>query len=718
MPALRPALALLLSCIALGAVAQSGKAFLKEADKLMADQLFEQALEKYGFAIRTEPKLVKAYMGRAEAYGSLGRAADRANDLAQVAALMPEEPAHAIAASGAFLDLDSVPRAKALAEQATRVGPKNQAAQMALSRACLRAGDLDCATKAADQALAIKATTDSYYLHGIVRSATKDYKTAEFDLDKVIEWNHLYEPAYVAVSEVQLALYDLYSGPTMKARTLEKAIEKCTRAMELNPRSTDALFTRSKAFAHQREYAKAIDDISRCIALERTDRAVFVQRALYYKGFGQHQNAVNDLNRVILADATDAQALQLRAECREANMDLDGALKDLDAAQKALEGEGQLGGDQRAGFEAGRARIAALIFEQNREADPPSITVVRPFHQGAVAKVSSSEAMVEVSGYVRDKSLLKSVTVNGKPADFSKDEKDPMFVTTLALGAEEKEIVVQATDTYGNFTSEVLTVERNEGVPPEITLTSPKDSANREITLVAGRKEVFIEGTISDASLIRSITVNGEGASYAPDRMNPDFSIKVSLDGVDRFVVRAEDQFGNTSDQQWSVKRTAEPVAAVSKPVPSESAPHANPATKGGVWLVQIENSGYRNLPAVSTADAAKMQKAFASYQIQRTISKKNLTKEQMERFFNVELRDLVRTSKVSTILLWYSGHGRTAGGKAYWIPIDGKKDDIYSFYNYGALKAQMQNYSESVTNTVVVSDAASGEASFFDLTR
>ena len=718
MPALRPALALLLSCIALGAVAQSGKAFLKEADKLMADQLFEQALEKYGFAIRTEPKLVKAYMGRAEAYGSLGRAADRANDLAQVAALMPEEPAHAIAASGAFLDLDSVPRAKALAEQATRVGPKNQAAQMALSRACLRAGDLDCATKAADQALAIKATTDSYYLHGIVRSATKDYKTAEFDLDKVIEWNHLYEPAYVAVSEVQLALYDLYSGPTMKARTLEKAIEQCTRAMELNPRSTDALFTRSKAFAHQREYAKAIDDISRCIALERTDRAVFVQRALYYKGFGQHQNAVNDLNRVILADATDAQALQLRAECREANMDLDGALKDLDAAQKALEGEGQLGGDQRAGFEAGRARIAALIFEQNREADPPSITVVRPFHQGAVAKVSSSEAMVEVSGYVRDKSLLKSVTVNGKPADFSKDEKDPMFVTTLALGAEEKEIVVQATDTYGNFTSEVLTVERNEGVPPEITLTAPKGSANREITLVAGRKEVFIEGTISDASLIRSITVNGEGASYAPDRMNPDFSIKVSLDGVDRFVVRAEDQFGNTSDQQWSVKRTAEPVAAVSKPVPSESAPHANPATKGGVWLVQIENSGYRNLPAVSTADAAKMQKAFASYQIQRTISKKNLTKEQMERFFNVELRDLVRTSKVSTILLWYSGHGRTAGGKAYWIPIDGKKDDIYSFYNYGALKAQMQNYSESVTNTVVVSDAASGEASFFDLTR
>lgn len=697
---------------------QSGKAFFKEGEKLRAEQQFEPAIEKYTFAITIEPDMLKAYQARADVYGLLGKTKEQAVDLGKVAQLDPSESAYAVAAADAYLNIDSAWRAVAFCDQALLVSAKDQAALMTRAKACLKLGDLDGAVKSSDQALAIKGTTDTYFLHGVVRTATRDYKTAEFDLDKVIEWNHLYEPAYVAVSEVQLALYDLYSGPTMKARTLEKAIEQCTRAMELNPRSTDALFTRSKAFAHQREYAKAIDDISRCIALERTDRAVFVQRALYYKGFGQHQNAVNDLNRVILADATDAQALQLRAECREANMDLDGALKDLDAAQKALEGEGQLGGDQRAGFEAGRARIAALIFEQNREADPPSITVVRPFHQGAVAKVSSSEAMVEVSGYVRDKSLLKSVTVNGKPADFSKDEKDPMFVTTLALGAEEKEIVVQATDTYGNFTSEVLTVERNEGVPPEITLTSPKGSANREITLVAGRKEVFIEGTISDASLIRSITVNGEGASYAPDRMNPDFSIKVSLDGVDRFVVRAEDQFGNTSDQQWSVKRTAEPVAAVSKPVPSESAPHANPATKGGVWLVQIENSGYRNLPAVSTADAAKMQKAFASYQIQRTISKKNLTKEQMERFFNVELRDLVRTSKVSTILLWYSGHGRTAGGKAYWIPIDGKKDDIYSFYNYGALKAQMQNYSESVTNTVVVSDAASGEASFFDLTR
>ena len=112
------------------------------------------------------------------------------------------------------------------------------------------------------------------------------------------------------------------------------------------------------------------------------------------------------------------------------------------------------------------------------------------------------------------------------------------------------------------------------------------------------------------------------------------------------------------------------------------------------------------------------MRKAFSKYSVQKTITKKNLTKQQLERFFNIELRDLARTNKVETILVWYSGHGRTVGGKSFWVPVDGKKDDIYSFYNYGALKGQMQNYSETVRNTLVVSDAAGSEASIYDLTR
>jgi tetratricopeptide (TPR) repeat protein len=696
------------------AYAQGGKAFLKEGDALRKQMQLDQALEKYDLAIRVEPGLLKAYQARADVYQLLGRSLDHARDRRTVSVLDPAEPAYGAAAAMAFLEVDSAQEALRLSEQALKVDPKNMQALQAHVRASLALGDLDRASKSADAALALKATTDTYYLHGLVRTALGDHKTAETDLDKVLEWNYMYEPAYVALAEVQLALYEEYSAPTMRMRTLEKAIEKCTRALELNPQSTDALFTRSKAYAKQKEYAKAIDDISRCMALERTDRAVYHQRALYYQGFGQYQNAVNDLNKILLEYPMDIELLLLRSTCRESNLDLEGALKDLDIAQKAMEGDTTYGVDQRRAIEESKARIAKQVFEMNRESDPPGITVVEPFRKGDVAQVSASLAYVKVSGHVRDKSLLKSITVNGKPADLAKDEKDPQFVVSIPLGRDETEIVVQAVDVYDNMSSAVLQVERSEGIAPSIAITVPRPSGDREVTIPAGKEELFVEGRITDASLIRLVAVDGVNASYPPDQIDPEFSIKLDVKGRDRFVVRAEDQYGNAAESIYSIVRKAEPVAAV-KPV----TPATTSSSTGTTWVVYIENSNYRDFPAlVGGGDMAKMQKSFANYSVQRTIQKKNMSKEQLERFFNIELRDLVRTNKVNTILVWYAGHGRTQGGKAYWVPVDARKDDVYSYFNYGSLKAQMQHYSESVGNTLVVSDAAGTDPSFYELTR
>lgn len=699
-----------------GLHAQGGKSFLKEADAFRKQLRLEEALEKYDLAIRVDDKLIKAYDGRAKVYELQNRLLDQARDLRTMARLDPAEAGHSAAAAMAFLSVDSAAEALALSEQALRVDPKNMAALQAKVRAALAFGDLDKASQAADAALALKATTDTYYLHGVVRHALRDYRTAEFDLEKVLEWNHMYEPAYVALSEVQLALYEQYSAPTMQMRTLEKAIAKCTRALELNPQSTDALFSRSKAYALQKDYAKAIDDVSRCVALGRTDRLVYIQRARYYTGFGQHQNAVNDLNQVLLSNPADTEAILFRSQCREANLDLEGALKDLQNAEKLMEDNGAFSAAQRAGISEAKDRIAKQVFEQNRESDPPGITVVEPFRKGEVAQVSASLAYVKVSGHVRDRSLLKSITVNGVAADFAKDEKDPQFVVSIPLGKTDLEIVVQAVDVYDNLSSAFLQVERSEGIAPSIALTKPQPTGERVLTLPAGQDDLFLEGVITDASLIRMISVNGVNASYPPDDLNPEFSISLNVKGRDGFVVRAEDQFGNAAEMNYSIRRLAEPVAVKPVPTATSSAPSSSTGT---TWVIYIENKNYRDFPAiVEGGDMAKMQRSFANYSVQRTIQKKNLSKEQLERFFNVELRDLVRTNKVNTLLVWYAGHGRTQGGKAYWVPVDGRKDDVYSYFNYGSLKVQMQNYSETVGSTLVVSDAAGTDPSFYELTR
>jgi len=542
----------------------------------------------------------------------------------------------------------------------------------------------------------------------------------------VLEWNHLYEAAYVELAKVQLELYEVFTGTTMQMRTLDKAVEKCTVALDLNPQSTDALFTRSMAFAAQKQYAKAIEDISRCIALGRMDQAVYHQRALYYSGLGQHQNAVNDLNKILLDHPDDVDELVLRAESKEANLDMEGALKDLELAQRTLKanpGSGKVNDQQ---LEESRARIAKQVFEMNRESDPPRLTVMEPYSKDSVAQVSMSLRHLKVSGHVLDKSKLKSITVNGEPAQFDTDEKDPQFFTSVPWAATDKEIVVQVTDIYDNFTSQILKVERTEGVPPNVIVTTPSATQDRMVTIMEDKESIFLEGRVSDESPIRLIAVDGVNASYAPDQLNPEFSIKLDVKDKTSFSIHAEDQFGNSTDMAYTLVRKAIPLVVASKPVPSTSTKEPTTASttpaasrSGATWVIHIENSNYRNFPAVQIGgDAAKIQKAFGNYSIARTLNKKNLSKDQLDRFFNIELRDLVRTNKVGTILVWYSGHGRTVGGKAYWVPVDAKKDDIYSYFNYGSLKAQMQNYSESVDKTVVVSDASGSESSFYELTR
>ncbi|MBL8012106.1 MAG: tetratricopeptide repeat protein [Flavobacteriales bacterium] len=715
------------------AQAQSGKAFFKEAEALRQAQQLSEAVEKYGLAIQVEPGMVKAYQARAEVYTLLDRTADAAADLRKVHELDPGDAGHAARAARAYLDLGRPQEALELCNKALATDPKSMEALQTKVRVCLALNDLDGAAAASDAALAQKGTTDTYYLHGLVRMAQRDYRTAETDLERVIEWNYLYEDAYVALAEVQLKLYEQYTGPTMQLRTLDKAVERTTTALELNPRSTAALFTRSKAFALQKEYAKAIDDISKVIANGRTDAEVYRQRARYYNGYGQQQNAVNDLNRVLQEQPKDVNALLLRAECKEANVDLEGAQRDLDLAAKALPEGIHAEGITAQDIQERRKRVADALFELNREEDPPVITLVEPSRTGEVVQVSNALRQVKVNGHVRDRNLLKAIRVNGTEADFARDEKDPEFFTSIPLGLAEERLTVEAEDVYGNIATVTLKVERTEGVAPELAVTSPDPGADRIITVAADREDLFIEGVAGDASIIRSVTVDGIVASYVPDTNRTEFSIKLVIAGKDRFTVRAEDRFGNASEVVVQIQRKAapaprpvEPAVVADRPAdkpverPADKPTGGTAVSSGTTWVVYIENSEYRSFPALQGqgGDAAKMQKAFAKYNVQRTITKKNLSKQQLERFFSTELRDLVRSNKVNTVLVWYAGHGRTVGGKSYWIPVDAKKDDIYTFYNYGPLKNLIQNYSESVSNTLVVSDAAGSEASFYDLTR
>jgi tetratricopeptide (TPR) repeat protein len=345
----RNLLVIITMIVCLASYAQDGKTFLKDAEKLRASGQLDAALEQYGFAIRVDSNYVKALLGRASLYLDMGRMEERMADMEHVARLTPRDAGNLTMTAVACLDAHDPAKARRYADAALAISSKSMEAMQTKVRACLALGDVRAAVEAADAALALKGTTDTYYLHARSRMASGDFTTADADLDKVLEWNPLYEAAYVASGETQLQLYTTYRGVSMQMRALEKAINRCTRGLELNPSSTELLIVRSKAYALQKEFSKAIDDVSKCVALGREDSVVFYQRALYYHGFGQEQNAVNDLNRLLLQSPDNVRFLLLRAECREANLDLDGAARDLGQAEKQMKDHREQGTGANAG---------------------------------------------------------------------------------------------------------------------------------------------------------------------------------------------------------------------------------------------------------------------------------------------------------------------------------------------------------------------------------
>lgn len=689
---------LLLFC--LFATAQEGKSFLKEGDSFRKDGQFSDAIEKYSIAIDLNPQYLKAVVARAEVYEQLNKLEEAAADYKMAALLGPDKPDVYYNGARLYYLLKQHQEAIALCDKGLAQDAKHLPTLQVKVRAALALNDLDQASEAANKALDVKGTTDTYYLHGLVSIKLRDYETAVTDFEQVIDWNPLYEDAYVGLADVELKLYDQYNAPTMKLRQLDKAIDHCTVALDLNPRSKPALFVRSKAYERQKEYFKAIDDVSRVIAIGPAEEEHFYQRALYYQGYGQHQNAINDLNKVISMNENNYLAYYSRAVSHEANMENESAIRDYELALANLTANDA---ETRNKLEQGKQRA----FELGREEDVPEIVLNEPktTADGAM-QIPGNWTEAVFSGKVSDKSLIKSITINGQKAPFKNEEKNPQFVAPVGTEDLGEVVMVVATDIYGNSTTLTYNVERTETDAPLVRIIAPYASDNGEIYLNNSTRTLFVEGKVEDQSAIKSISIDGVNASFATDKLNPGFSAKIEIVNKDKFTVKVVDAHDNITENVYTLSRRGVQLSA------------SNPM--GKTWVVFIENSNYRSFAPIEgpTKDVQRMKEAFADYEIHNIIHKKDMTKEALDRFFSIELRDLVRTNGVNSLLVWYAGHGKFVNNTGYWIPVNAKRDDEFTYFNINSLKASMQSYSDDISHTLVVSDACESGPSFYELTR
>lgn len=136
----------------------------------------------------------------------------------------------------------------------------------------------------------------------------------------------------------------------------------------------------------------------------------------------------------------------------------------------------------------------------------------------------------------------------------------------------------------------------------------------------------------------------------------------------------------------------------------------------GKTWAVFINNSEYTSFANLGgpSKDVQLMKDALENYQVDHILELKNTTREELERFFSIELKDLIKSNEVNSVLIWYAGHGKFINETGYWIPTDAIRDDEFTYFSVNALKASLQSYPKTVNHTLVVTDACESGPSFY----
>jgi hypothetical protein len=262
-------------------------------------------------------------------------------------------------------------------------------------------------------------------------------------------------------------------------------------------------------------------------------------------------------------------------------------------------------------------------------------------------------------------------------------------------------VLLEVTDIYNNTTKKSLDIVRTEDVPPKIFIQQPYINSTKEIIPDDPKqKSIYVEGKIDDESLISFISINGKKIDFNSENTNPNFSASIDIDGLDSIVIIASDVYENTKQI----------LLVINRKLAEEEA--KNPM--GRTIVVMVENSNYTSLtPLEGTKNDVSLLKAsLANYNISKIIHKQNMTKAQMERFFSIELRDMINNGHIKSLMVWYAGHGKYVNETGYWIPTDANKTDEFTYFPITSLKGYLTRY--KLEHTLIVSDACEAGTSFY----
>lgn len=675
--------------VAVSAFGQSARKSYKAGTEFVENFKYDDAIVQFSSAIGLEPSNPDYYYARGQAYEKLSKFADAKADFEKSLVFAPKS-VDAMISMGEVCNkmgnyeesLRLLNRASALDRRNPRVYPGKVIALTNLKR-------YDQALQASDTAIIIKDTPMEFYRRGMIYRGLNNDVLGEKEFRKSISKDK-------KLAEPRIALADLLISSNTK-----EAMEQCNEVIKYNDRNTDAYLTRSKVYKKNLDYPSAINDISKIILIDPDNPLFFFERGKCYQEFNQHTNAINDFSKAISLNSAskkeDPDIYYARAKSYEEIIDYDKARADYNQITFLSRYDAKA----REMLELSQKRL----YEINREKDPPEIAVISPLPLKDTVEIKGDKTTLLISGSLKDKSKIKSFTINNENVILVEKNGESDFLANINVAGIDK-LAFSAKDDYDNEKILNYAIKRTEINPPKIIIVAPYTSEEGQVFLDSTTPNVAIQGKISDESPIKSITVGNFTASYNPNELNPAFTATLDISNLNKFIVVAEDIYGNKKETEFVINREGAGIAST------------NPM--GRTWVVFIENSSYETFASLDgpIKDISTMRRALANYQVHNYLYKKDMTKAEMERFFNIELRDLVKKNQVKSLMVYYAGHGKYINDVGYWIPVDAKRDDEFTYFNINALKAGLQGYTDVVVHTLVISDACESGPGFYSASR
>lgn len=665
---------------------QNGKRFYKAGLEFHDKMRYDDAVAQFSEAIAAEPSNAEYYCARGRSYVSLKKNDEAKADFEKALVFNPRY-VDALIDLGTICNrlgnyseaLSHLNRASAIEKRNSAIYPEKVITLIGLEK-------FDQALRTSDTAILTKDSPMNYYYRGLIYTRLNNDIFAKKEFEKAVSKSK-------KIPEPRLALAELL----LRNNDTEGALKQCNEIIKNDERNTDAYLMRSKVYRRNFDHVSAINDISRSILIDPDNPDFYLFRGNCYQEFNQPTNAINDFTKYISMNPANPDAFFARARSYEDIMNYDKAMDDYRKITELSEFNQQA----RKLLKESQNRL----YELNRENVPPEITVINPEPRNGRIELRGDNNTLLITGKVKDKSKIKSLAINKENITLIEKNGEYEFFSNVNVSGIDS-IKLSAYDDYDNLRRIAYEIFRTETNPPQISIMAPYASDDRRIYLDNNSPSLFIQGKINDESKIKSIFIEGVTASYPLNELNPVFTATVDVLNKNKIVVEVEDIYGNRQTDEFNLNREGANLA------------QTNPM--GKTWVVFIENSQYTTFASLDgpLKDYNLMMQAFSGYQIHNYIRKQNMTKAEMEKFFAIELRDLIRTNQVKSILVWYAGHGKFINDVGYWIPVDAKRDDEFTYFNLNTLRASMETYLVYLTHTLVVTDACESGPSFYQAMR